>query len=281
MSFGDGFSQGMGIASAFAKLRNSAILAEEKEEELRISKMSFEDLQGADDRTVGEETALTNIDQARAATNYNVARTEGQNISNAKEEILLSNARNTADLQDTTVNNILLTNTFQVFENLHYGIRDGKIKEGGVVYDMYLSEAEGNMNLLRKDGKIDLLSVLDPAYAEAISSVSGGLEALESGDPNGLDSLLDRPDALNTIFKPKADKFLGKRFIAENGFEPTMGARPLKRLFEDKIKKPLSREILFGKLKHGGIVTVSQQGNKLEFAYEERKQEEGNTYKPG
>ena len=219
MSFGDGFSQGMGIASAFAKLRSSAILAEEKEEELRISKMSFEDLQGADDRTVGEETALTNIDQARAATEYNVARTEGQNISNAKEEILLSNARNTADLQDTTVNNILLTNTFQVFENLHYGIRDGKIKEGGVVYDMYLSEAEGNMNLLRKDGKIDLLSVLDPAYAEAISSVSGGLEALESGDPNGLASLLDRPDALNTIFKPKADKFLGKRFIAENGFE--------------------------------------------------------------
>ena len=219
MSFGDGFSQGMGIASAFAKLRNSVILAEEKEEELRISKMSFEDLQGTDDRTVGEETALTNIDQARAATEYNVARTEGQNISNAKEEILLSNAKNTAELQDTTVNNILLTNTFQVFENLHNGIKDGKIKEGGVVYDMYLSEAQGNMNLLRKDGKIDLLSVLDPSYVEAISSVSGGLEALESGDPNGLASLLDRPDALNTIFKPKADKFLGKRFIAENGFE--------------------------------------------------------------
>ena len=52
MSFGDGFSQGIGIASAFAKLRNTAILAEEKEEELRIQKMSFEDLQGTDDRTV-------------------------------------------------------------------------------------------------------------------------------------------------------------------------------------------------------------------------------------
>ena len=72
-----------------------------------------------------------------------------------------------------------------------------------------------------------------------------------------------------------------KEWIAENGFEPTMGARPLKRLFEDKIKKPLSREILFGKLKHGGTVRVSQQGNKLEFAYEGRRQEEGNSYKPG
>ena len=65
MSFGDGFSQGIGIASAFAKLRNSAILAEEKEEELRISKMSFEDLQASDNRTVGEETSLANINQAQ------------------------------------------------------------------------------------------------------------------------------------------------------------------------------------------------------------------------
>ena len=156
MSFGDGFSQGIGIASAFAKLRNSAILAEEKEEELRISKMSFEDLQASDNRTVGEETSLANINQAQTLTEYNVARTEGQNISNAKEEILLNNARNAAEIQDSTVNNILLTNTFQVFENLHNGITNGTIKEGGVVYDMYLSEAEGNMNLLRKDGKIDL-----------------------------------------------------------------------------------------------------------------------------
>ena len=71
-----------------------------------------------------------------------------------------------------------------------------------------------------------------------------------------------------------------KSWIAKNGFEPTMGARPLKRLFEDKIKKPLSKEILFGKLKNGGTVKVSQKNNALEFAYEGRPdKEEGNTYK--
>ena len=105
-------------------------------------------------------------------------------------------------------------------------IAEKVINKGYVIADLKLEFDESGkikktyqINGLVKDGKINLLSVLDPAYVEAISSVSGGLEALESGDPNGLASLLDRPDALNTIFKPKADKFLGKRFIAENGFE--------------------------------------------------------------
>nr|BAR25699.1 hypothetical protein [uncultured Mediterranean phage uvMED]BAR25742.1 hypothetical protein [uncultured Mediterranean phage uvMED] len=219
MSFSDGFSQGLGIANAFAKLKNNSILAEEKEEELRIAKMSLSDLEGKEDISVGEQTALSNIKQAEAATGFNVARTNVQNVQYNKEQILLDEAQNKANVNNTTVNNVLLTNTFQVFENLHNGLKSGDIKEKGVVYDMYLGEARTNIDLLRKDGKINLLNLLDPSYVEAISSVRGGLEALENGDPNGLNSLLDRPDALNTIFKPKADKFLGKKFIADNGFE--------------------------------------------------------------
>ena len=47
-----------------------------------------------------------------------------------------------------------------------------------------------------------------------------------------------------------------KKWLGENGFDPAMGARPLARLFEDKIKKPLSKEILFGDIKNGGIANV-------------------------
>jgi ATP-dependent Clp protease ATP-binding subunit ClpA len=36
--------------------------------------------------------------------------------------------------------------------------------------------------------------------------------------------------------------------LADDGYEPSMGARPLKRVFEEKIKKPLSRKILFDNL---------------------------------
>jgi len=41
-------------------------------------------------------------------------------------------------------------------------------------------------------------------------------------------------------------------WLALNGYDPKMGARPFERLFEEKVKKPLSREILFGKLKDAG-----------------------------
>lgn len=45
-------------------------------------------------------------------------------------------------------------------------------------------------------------------------------------------------------------------WLATHGYDPKMGARPFERLFEEKIKKPLSREILFGRLKNGGRVNI-------------------------
>ncbi len=45
-------------------------------------------------------------------------------------------------------------------------------------------------------------------------------------------------------------------WLAKNGLDPKMGARPFERLFEKKIKVPLSTEILFGKLANGGRATV-------------------------
>jgi ATP-dependent Clp protease ATP-binding subunit ClpA len=45
-------------------------------------------------------------------------------------------------------------------------------------------------------------------------------------------------------------------WLADKGYDRAMGARPLARLIQDKIKKPLSEEILFGKLENGGRVEV-------------------------
>ncbi|WP_176082987.1 ATP-dependent Clp protease ATP-binding subunit ClpA [Martelella sp. HB161492] len=46
-------------------------------------------------------------------------------------------------------------------------------------------------------------------------------------------------------------------WLAERGYDEKMGARPLSRVIQEHIKKPLANEILFGKLKKGGIVRVS------------------------
>jgi ATP-dependent Clp protease ATP-binding subunit ClpA len=45
-------------------------------------------------------------------------------------------------------------------------------------------------------------------------------------------------------------------YLVDKGFDPKMGARPLQRVIDKEIKRPLSRELLFGNLKKGGTVTV-------------------------
>jgi ATP-dependent Clp protease ATP-binding subunit ClpA len=48
----------------------------------------------------------------------------------------------------------------------------------------------------------------------------------------------------------------GMDLLVKRGFNPKMGARPLSRIIDQEIKKPLSREMLFGSLKNGGRVEV-------------------------
>ncbi|WP_298561216.1 ATP-dependent Clp protease ATP-binding subunit ClpA [uncultured Aliiroseovarius sp.] len=60
-------------------------------------------------------------------------------------------------------------------------------------------------------------------------------------------------------------------WIADKGYDDRMGARPLGRVIQEHIKKPLAEELLFGKLAKGGLVQVGIKGGKLELRYEEPK----------
>jgi ATP-dependent Clp protease ATP-binding subunit ClpA len=61
------------------------------------------------------------------------------------------------------------------------------------------------------------------------------------------------------------------RWLAEQGYDERFGARPLARVIQEHIKKPLADELLFGKLEHGGTVKVTVVGDgeekKLGFEY--------------
>jgi ATP-dependent Clp protease ATP-binding subunit ClpA len=58
-----------------------------------------------------------------------------------------------------------------------------------------------------------------------------------------------------------------RRWIAKKGYDPKMGARPMARIIQEFIKRPLAEELLFGKLVNGGHVEVSlsEDGEKLKL----------------
>jgi ATP-dependent Clp protease ATP-binding subunit ClpA len=60
-------------------------------------------------------------------------------------------------------------------------------------------------------------------------------------------------------------------WLAENGCDPKMGARPMARLIQEKIKKPLANDLLFGKLAGGGNVRIYVDNNELAFAIESKE----------
>ncbi|SFD84974.1 ATP-dependent Clp protease ATP-binding subunit ClpA [Nitrosomonas sp. Nm166] len=61
-----------------------------------------------------------------------------------------------------------------------------------------------------------------------------------------------------------------RKYLAKKGFDPLMGARPMERLIQDTIRSALADELLFGRLVHGGKVTVDIDSNdKVTLLFEE------------
>ena len=58
-----------------------------------------------------------------------------------------------------------------------------------------------------------------------------------------------------------------RSWFADKGYDPTFGARPLARLIQERLKKELSEELLFGRLARGGHVKVDVRGNQVSFAF--------------
>ncbi len=103
---------------------------------------------------------------------------------------------------------------------------------------------------------------------------------------NRLDAIITFSQLTPAVMKMVVDKFIndlgrqlgGKKvkldltdsarnWLAEKGYDDKFGARPLARLIQTEIKDALSEELLFGRLKKGGSVTVALKAGQLEFEY--------------
>lgn len=105
---------------------------------------------------------------------------------------------------------------------------------------------------------------------------------------NRLDAIIQFGRLSHQVIKNIVDKFLvelqaqledkhvqldvseaARDWLAEHGYDPQMGARPMARLIQDKIKRPLAEEILFGELAEGGgLVRFELEGESLAFHIE-------------
>ena len=119
------------------------------------------------------------------------------------------------------------------------------------------------MEVLRKHftpefrNRLDAIVQFGPLSEETIASVVDKfIFELEQ-------QLADRKVAL--VVEPEA-----RVWLAERGYDPQMGARPMARLIKDRIKKPLAEELLFGKLVGGGTVRVDVKDGELVFAYDSK-----------
>jgi len=121
---------------------------------------------------------------------------------------------------------------------------------------------------------------------------SDGMEAIKkSFTPefrNRLDAIVQFSPLQLEVIKTVVDKFLvelqaqldekqvqievdeeARNWLAEQGYDDKMGARPMARVISEKIKKPLAEQLLFGALSEGGgIVNVSLEEDEIKLSYE-------------
>lgn len=103
----------------------------------------------------------------------------------------------------------------------------------------------------RLDAVISFASLPQEVILQVVEKFVLQLEAL----------LLDRNVHIE-LSRPAAE------WLAEKGYDQTMGARPLGRVIQEYIKKPLAEELLFGKLAKGGLVKVGMKAGKIHLTIE-------------
>ena len=65
-----------------------------------------------------------------------------------------------------------------------------------------------------------------------------------------------------------------RAWLGEHGYDAKMGARPMARVIQENIKRPLAEELLFGRLAHGGAVHITVKDDRLDLELEAREKQE-------
>ncbi|QYR52148.1 ATP-dependent Clp protease ATP-binding subunit ClpA [Lysobacter soyae] len=128
--------------------------------------------------------------------------------------------------------------------------------------------ARRSIGFTRQDHSTDAMEVLRKSFTPEFRN---RLDAVVQFQPLGFDHILRVVDKflieLEALLLEKHVAFTStpaaRDWLAQNGFDPLMGARPMARLIQDKVKRPLADELLFGQLIDGGSVTLDANDDGL------------------
>lgn len=166
----------------------------------------------------------------------------------------------------------------QLMDNGFVTASNGKIADGRnaiIIMTSNLGAADAEKNTIgfaKLEKDLDTSTSVDQFFAPEFRNRLDGVIKFGKLDQTTMSKIVKKfIDDLNELLKDKMtfvklDKSAVDLLI-EQGFNSKMGARPLQRIINDKIKLPLSKEILFGKLVNGGIVTVTAEDKEIKFSY--------------
>ncbi len=137
--------------------------------------------------------------------------------------------------------------------------------------------SRSSMGFTKQDHTLDTMKAIEQVFTPEFRNRLDGVIQFKALDEKVIISIVDKflirleeqlhAKKVTLIVDDKA-----KRWLAKEGYDVKMGARPMERLIQEHIKRPLADELLFGKLsKDGGIVRISEKKGSLELTFNEEK----------
>ncbi|MGQ0586382.1 MAG: ATP-dependent Clp protease ATP-binding subunit ClpA [Gammaproteobacteria bacterium] len=133
--------------------------------------------------------------------------------------------------------------------------------------------ARRSIGFSEQDNSTDMLEVVRKTFAPEFRN---RLDAIVPFAPLGKESIQRVVDKfLLELEEQLADKQVtlhvddeARHWLGEHGYDEKMGARPMARVIQESVKRPLAEELLFGKLAHGGDVHITVKDDKLHLELE-------------
>lgn len=131
-----------------------------------------------------------------------------------------------------------------------------------------------NIGFTMQDSTTDVMSAVNKVFSPEFRNRLDAIIQFKALDPKTILSVVNKfiaelegqLEQRHVILQVDEE---ARAWLAHNGYDKKMGARPMARLIQEQIKKPLAEELLFGRLSQGGHVKVTIEKGKIKFLIED------------